>query len=29
MREVILEITKTHVLGVSLAASELKDKEGK
>jgi len=28
IREVILEITKTHVLGVSLAASELKDKEG-
>ena len=29
MREVILEITKTRVIGVSLAASELKDKEGK
>ncbi len=29
VREVILEISKTHVLGVSLAAAELKDKESK
>ncbi len=29
MREVILEVTKTHVMGVSLAATELKDKEAK
>jgi biopolymer transport protein TolR len=29
VREVILEITKTHVMGVSLAASELKEKGGK
>ncbi len=29
IREVILEITKTHVMGVSLAASQLKDQEGK
>jgi biopolymer transport protein TolR len=29
IREVILEVTKTHVMGVSLAASELKGKEGK
>jgi biopolymer transport protein TolR len=26
VREVILEVTKTHVMGVSLAASELKEK---
>jgi biopolymer transport protein ExbD/biopolymer transport protein TolR len=29
IREVILEVTKTHVMGVSLAASELKEKESK
>jgi biopolymer transport protein ExbD/biopolymer transport protein TolR len=29
VREVILEITKTHVMGVSLAASQLKEKGGK
>ena len=29
MREVVLEISKTHVLGVSLAASQLKDKGSK
>jgi len=29
VREVILEVTKTHVMGVSLAASELKEKESK
>ncbi len=29
IREVILEVTKTHLMGVSLAASELKEKESK
>jgi biopolymer transport protein ExbD/biopolymer transport protein TolR len=29
IREVILEVTKTRVMGVSLAASELKEKESK
>jgi biopolymer transport protein TolR len=29
IREVILEVTKTHVMGVSLAASELKEKGSK
>jgi biopolymer transport protein TolR len=29
VREVILEVTKTHVMGVSLAASEIKEGESK
>jgi biopolymer transport protein ExbD/biopolymer transport protein TolR len=29
VREVILEVTKTHVMGVSLAASEIKERESK
>jgi biopolymer transport protein ExbD/biopolymer transport protein TolR len=29
IREAILEISKTHLLGVSLAASQIKDKEAK
>jgi biopolymer transport protein ExbD/biopolymer transport protein TolR len=29
VREAILEISKTHLLGVSLAASQIKDKEAK
>jgi biopolymer transport protein TolR len=29
MREVILEISKTHVMGVSLAANQLKEGEGR
>jgi len=29
VREVVLEVSKTHVLGVSLAASKLDDKSGK